>query len=74
MWNIIGFIVTTIALIAAIIFYVMSTSELRRIAKVIEDGLLMAVNNPNINPVYDKRGRIHHWDVTLHPDGEVKSK
>ena len=72
MWNIIGLIVTIVALGAGVLFYVKSTKELRHIAKVIQDYLIMAVNNPDIKPALYKHNRIDHWNITIHPSGELK--
>jgi hypothetical protein len=79
MGEIIGFVVTVLALIVSIVaivlttvFYFKSARDLQHITKVIVDYLQMAMNNPDIKPNFDKKGRLINWNVALHPSGETK--
>jgi hypothetical protein len=73
MWEIAGFVISIVALVAAVVFYVKSTRLLQHIGKVIVDFLQMAMNNPDIKPKPGKGGIPEHWDVTLHP-GSIPSQ
>jgi hypothetical protein len=79
MWETVGFVITVLALVVSIvaivltaIFYFKSARDLQHITKVIVDYLQMAMNNPDIKPNFDKKGRLINWNVTLRPSGEVK--
>jgi hypothetical protein len=73
MWEIAGFVISIVALVAAVIFYVRSTRLLQHIGKVIVDFLQMATNNPDIKPKPGKGGIPENWDVTLH-SGSIPSQ
>lgn len=81
MWEDIGFVITILALIVSIvaivasaIFYRKSARDLQHVTKVIVDYLQMAMNNPNIKPNFDKKGRLINWNVTLDLSGNVQTQ
>ena len=69
--SVLALVVSIGAIIESAVFYRKSTRELQHITKVIVDYLQMAMNNQDIKPSFDKKGRLVNWSVTLHPSGIV---
>lgn len=76
MWEtiiaVIALVVSILAIVLTTVFYFKSSRDLQHITKVIVNYLQMAMNNPDIKPNFNKKGRLINWTVTLHPSGEVK--
>lgn len=68
---VIALIVSILAIVVTVFLYCKSAQDLQHITKVIVDYLLMVMNNPDIKPNFDKKGRLINWTTTLHPAGGV---